>query len=186
MILPATFVGSPRSQIQNFQDVIAIVRHYKKPDFFITFTCNPQWPEIKENLKDGEEAWMRPDLAARVFNLKMESLFEDLYKKNVLGKHIAHAHAVEFQKRGLPHCHILLFVAQEDKPTIPEAYDRVISAEIPDITKNPVLHSIVTSNLIHGPCGIDNMNSPCMQSANVLKNFQKNTVQPVQHLKMVI
>jgi len=35
---------------QCYQDAMAIVRRYGKPDFFFTFTCNPTWAEIKANL----------------------------------------------------------------------------------------------------------------------------------------
>lgn len=43
MILPSTFIGSPRNMMQNYQDAMAIVRTYGKPDVFITMTCNPNW-----------------------------------------------------------------------------------------------------------------------------------------------
>ena len=36
-----------------FQDAMAIVRKLDKPDFFITITCNPQWPEIQRALQRG-------------------------------------------------------------------------------------------------------------------------------------
>jgi hypothetical protein len=61
VILPATFNGSPRSNLQNFQDLLAIQRKKGKPDLFVTFTCNPNWNEIIENLNQNEKPWMRPD-----------------------------------------------------------------------------------------------------------------------------
>ena len=42
VILPSSFVGSPRYQHQLYQDAMSIVRRYGKPDLFITFTCNPK------------------------------------------------------------------------------------------------------------------------------------------------
>ncbi|CAF5162094.1 unnamed protein product, partial [Rotaria sp. Silwood1] len=48
IILPSRFQGSPRAMQQNYQDAMAIVRKYGKPDLFITFTCNPTWREIEE------------------------------------------------------------------------------------------------------------------------------------------
>jgi Helitron helicase-like domain at N-terminus len=36
------------------QDAVAIVRRYGKPDLFITFTCNPCWPEIAAELLPGQ------------------------------------------------------------------------------------------------------------------------------------
>lgn len=43
-------------------DVIALVQHFGKPDLFITITCNPSWPEIKEHLSSNDVAQNRPDL----------------------------------------------------------------------------------------------------------------------------
>jgi hypothetical protein len=38
-------------------------------------------------------------------------------------------HVVEFQKRGLPHAHILLILDPRDKPMTPEHMDSVISTD---------------------------------------------------------
>ena len=50
VILPSSFTDSPRYLQQKYQDAIAMVREFGKPDLFITFTCNPKWREISENL----------------------------------------------------------------------------------------------------------------------------------------
>ncbi|GBL84498.1 hypothetical protein AVEN_117242-1 [Araneus ventricosus] len=46
IILPSSFSGSPRHMQQNYQDSMAMVRKFGKPDLFLTFTCNPPWSEI--------------------------------------------------------------------------------------------------------------------------------------------
>jgi len=46
VILPSTFTGGPRHLAEYTQDAMAYVRLYGRPDLFITFTCNPNWPEI--------------------------------------------------------------------------------------------------------------------------------------------
>ena len=58
-------------------------------------------------------------------------------------------HVIEFQKRGLPHAHILIFLAEEDIPQSAEDFDKISCAELPDPAKNPKLYRIVTSNMIH-------------------------------------
>src|SRR5580698_4045704 len=148
VILPSSFQGSPRNMAQNYQDAMAIVRNYGKPDYFITMTCNPKWPEISDNLIEGQSSEFRPDLIARVFKLKLQELLEDICKKHVLGTPTAIVHVIEFQKRGLPHAHILLILKTEDKPNNTESIDNVISAEIPDISSHPRLHAIVTKHMI--------------------------------------
>ena len=47
------------------------------------------------------------------------------------GPVIAYTYVIEFQKRGLPHMHLLLIVEDQDKPRTPEQIDAVISAEAP-------------------------------------------------------
>src|SRR6185369_2877608 len=50
IILPSTFIGGPRDMYQRYQDAMALVQVYGKPDLFITITCNPWWPEIVSEL----------------------------------------------------------------------------------------------------------------------------------------
>ena len=86
VILPSSYKGSPRDNTQRFCDAMAVVRALGKPSYFITMTCNPKWKEIVDNLPHGLKAHECPDLVARVFNLKLNALLEDLTKKHVLGK----------------------------------------------------------------------------------------------------
>ena len=66
VILPSSFQGSPRNMREKYHDAMAIVVRFGKPDLFITMTCNPNWPEIHDNLLPGQQACDRPDLVARV------------------------------------------------------------------------------------------------------------------------
>src|SRR5271156_1781984 len=95
-----------------YQDGIAIVRVFGKPDLFITITCNPKWPEIQNALLPGQTAQDRPELISRVFNMKLKAIFNDILKENIFGKVLAYLYTIEFQKRGLPHAHVLLILAQ--------------------------------------------------------------------------
>ena len=113
VLLPSSHLGSPRDLRQRYLNAMTIVRKKGKPDLFLTMTCNPTWPEIKDNLGPGEQANDRPDLIARVFNMKLKALLEDLLHGHVLGKVAAYTYAVEFQKRGLPHVHILIILEEK-------------------------------------------------------------------------
>lgn len=42
VILSSSFIGSPRHNHQLYQDAMAMVQKYGRPDLFITFTCNPK------------------------------------------------------------------------------------------------------------------------------------------------
>jgi hypothetical protein len=92
VVLPATFAGSPCHMNQLYQDSMALVRKFKKPDLFITMTCNPNWLEILHELRPGEEASDRPDLTSRVFNMKLNAFLKDLLQNGVLGTAVADIH----------------------------------------------------------------------------------------------
>lgn len=88
--IPATFTGGPRYMKNNYLDAMAICKHFGFPSLFITFTCNPKWPEItrylkKRNLKPED----RPEVLSRMFKIKLDSLMDTLTKKNLLGKTVS-------------------------------------------------------------------------------------------------
>jgi hypothetical protein len=95
---------------------------------------------------------MRPDLTARVFKMKLDAIIEDLTGKNaIMGRVISHIQVIEFQKRGLPHAHLLLRLANDEVPTV-DMFDKFVCAEIPNKITHPRLYDIVTKNMLHGPC----------------------------------
>uniref|UniRef100_A0A0L8HU24 Helitron helicase-like domain-containing protein n=1 Tax=Octopus bimaculoides TaxID=37653 RepID=A0A0L8HU24_OCTBM len=111
---------------------MAIVRAMGKPDYFITFTTYPKWMEIQTTLFPRVHAQYRPDIACRVFKIKLDALHHDLQKRHVLGKVVAYTLTIECQKRGLTHAHILLIMANRHKSAVPEIIDKEFSAELPD------------------------------------------------------
>lgn len=169
VILPSSFVGSPRHMIQLYQDSMAIVEQYSKPSLFITMTANPQWKDVTKALPPGFSASDRPDLVCRIFQLQKEELLVDLTQKHVLGRVLAHVSVIEFQKRGLPHCHIMLFLHPANVPRTPNSIDCLVSAKIPDPQKEPDLFRLVGQTMIHGPC----TRARCLVDGICSKQFPK-------------
>eukprot|EP00435_Cladocopium_sp_Y103_P060653 s247_g22.t1 len=183
IILPASFAGSPRNIYQLYLDAMAIVRKHGRPDFFITFTANPQWPEIQANLLPGQIAADRPDLVARVFHIRLKALLKDLTDLHLLGEALAWSWVIEFQKRGLPHAHILLVLFPKHRIQTAADVDRHVAAEIPwdAETTQAELAEIVGRCMMHGPCGARNPCAPCIQDdglckARYPKEFQSDTI----------
>ena len=136
-------------------------------------TANPAWPEITAALRGCETDDNRPDIVARVFRIKLRVLLDKLLKEHVLGKVVGYTWVIEFQKRGLPHAHILLIVQHSDKPQTPEDVDMRISAELPDPCdpEQETLLRVLRYSQIHGPCGVRNPNAPCMVDGACTHNF---------------
>ena len=180
VVLPSSYIGGPRYMNLKFHDAMAIARFFHGFDVFITFTSNPNWPEIKKELFPGQSASDRPDLVVRVFRMYQKSLLHDLTKSNFLGVVQAHVHSVEFQKRGLPHMHLLLTLMPRYRPTSPEQVDAMVCARWPDPRQQPTLFRIVMQRMVHGPCGPANPHAPCMIQGKCSKGFpkpfQENTV----------
>jgi hypothetical protein len=167
-ILPSSYIGGPRHMQEYIQDAMIYVRHYGRPDLFITFTCNPNWEEIQTSLLPGQQPIHRHDIT----DDKLKSLTDLIVKHSVFRNTRCWLYSIEWQKRGLNRAHNFIWL--EDKIRS-EEIDQIISAEIPDTLTDPELFDIVTSHMIHGPCGAFNMTSPCMEDGKCKKCFPNNT-----------
>ncbi|KAI9121462.1 hypothetical protein K1719_008495 [Acacia pycnantha] len=168
IILPSTFTGGARYMIQNYQDAMAICAWAGYPDIFITFTCNPMWPEIIRHCnEDGLKPCDRPDVLSRIFHIKLQKLMQIVKDDKIFGT------IKEFQKRGLPHAHIILWLSEADKIRTPYDVDKIISAEVPNRESDPELYELVGSYMIHGPCGRSSGSAPCMKDGRCSKFFPR-------------
>ncbi|GFW00168.1 ATP-dependent DNA helicase [Trichonephila clavipes] len=153
VVLPSSFTGGSRYMHERTQDAMTYVRHFGRPDLFITFTCNPKWSEIVDFLNQGQKSHDRHDIIARVFRVKVKHMMMLLTKG-------------------------CIFDNLKDKIR-PESIDKVICAELLDSKLDPALYEIIRSTMIHGPCGYINKSSPCMLNGNCTKKyprfFQKET-----------
>ncbi|KAL1364794.1 hypothetical protein AAHE18_03G242700 [Arachis hypogaea] len=89
---------------------------------------------------------------------------------------LAWMYTIEFQKRGLPHAYILVWLQNVGKLQTTEIMDEVISAELPDPIRFLKLYSVVTKYMIHGPCGKLRPSSPCMRNGDCSKFYPKKFV----------
>ncbi|GAA0184862.1 hypothetical protein LIER_32150 [Lithospermum erythrorhizon] len=181
--LPATFIGGPRDMRHIYLDSMALVQEYGRPTIFLTITCNPNWIEIKECLKEGEEAQNRPDLLCRVFKAKPSILNDKIMSGQLFGAIASVVHVVEFQKHGLPHAHFLIILKSSAKYLTPEAYDRIVTAELLDKIKDPYLYGLVVKHKIHGPCENLNPNNVCMRDGKCKNHYPKKFSEYTTHGK---
>jgi hypothetical protein len=72
---------------------------------------------------------------------------------------IAKIWVIKFQKKGLPHAHILFILDEASKLRIAKDFDSMVSAEILDLIRHPEAYKTDTSCMVHGPCGPDFLNA---------------------------
>ena len=165
IILPSSFLGSKHQMNQLFHDSMAICHAFKKPDIFLTMTTNPNWPEIQDQRlsevppphganyrRRKQKASDRPDIITCVFEQKKNALL----KESLFGTVVTMVHTIKFQKCGLPHMHLLINIHDADQ------VNSIMSAQFPDPDVHPLLYETVTTCMLHGPCGDDKPNAPCM------------------------
>ncbi|KAJ1701083.1 hypothetical protein LUZ63_000862 [Rhynchospora breviuscula] len=129
--------------------------------------------QITRNLFPGQQPSDRPDLVCRVFRMKLDQMMHDLRGGQFFGHVSGLIHSVEFQKRGLPHVHIIVWLAQRSNLSDGASTDRVISAELPDPASDLDAYDVVSQFMVHGPCGAARPRSPCMQNGSCSKCFPK-------------
>ena len=136
-------------------------------------TTNREWKEIKEQLKPEENAHDRPDIVTRVFKMKLDELIEDITKKNIFGKIEAYMYTVEFQKRDLPHAHILVILKNKKDILEPTKWNLFTCAQIPNKEKNPRLYNLVQKHMIHS-CKVGRCLESKKLSAVCTKRFPRD------------
>ena len=172
-VLPSTYKQSDRYMHRKLQDALALARVFGKPHLFITFTFDVFCDEIKQHLQPGQTPYDRPDIIARVYWQNYKEFINDIEKKHLFGNCIARVSVVEFQKRGAPHTHTLIWIEGYENAS-PADIDKIISAEIPargeEGTAQRELFNLVTTKMMHGPCSFG---WPCWEDDSCGKHFPK-------------
>jgi hypothetical protein len=170
VILPSSFPGGPRAMAQHYQDAMCMAKEVAFPSYFITVTSNPGSEGIMGNLFPGQTALERDDIICRAFEgMFVHHFLVDLTTNHVLGVPLCWVYTKEYQKRGLPHIHLLLTMRAQDRPVTAEQVDAVCWAELPE--RGTPLYDIVANNMMHGPCGKDDPLAKCMVNGRCSKGF---------------
>uniref|UniRef100_A0A3B5QQ24 ATP-dependent DNA helicase n=1 Tax=Xiphophorus maculatus TaxID=8083 RepID=A0A3B5QQ24_XIPMA len=167
--------GTPAYWEKGLRDLHAMVRQLGKPTFFCTFSAaEMRWPEVIEAIKGqhGEQVdfseldWnakcdilrSNPVTVMRMFEKRVDALFRDLILSPAqpLGAVDDYFYRVEFQARGSPHIHAVIWIKDAPEMEDPSCcgevikfIDRHISCQLPDETRDPELHKIVTEVQMH-------------------------------------
>ena len=163
---------------QNFMyEVVAMVKQLGIPTLFMTLSCaDLRWPELfqiiartqgknltneqVDALSYDERCSMlnvNPVVVAKHFQYRVETFFTEilLTNANPIGKIVYYSLRIEFQTRGSPHLHALIWTSDSPELThdTTEAYihfiDEHVQACLPDQSQAPELHELVKTYQKH-------------------------------------
>ncbi|GJV76911.1 DNA helicase [Tanacetum coccineum] len=108
--------------------------------------------KIDDSINRGRGPYVfKDEVANRMQNFQGRD--EDTLNPEIVEGLIHIVYTIEFHKRGLPHCHTLLWVDSSSKIRNAVEIDEYISAGIPDPVEDPKGYKVVTELMMHGPCG---------------------------------
>ena len=144
-----------------------MIREWGSPTFFLTFSCAEyDSPDITEYLRRvnnvsshysiGKLCTEDPISVSRKFSLKFHAFFRKvLLNGEVLGKVDHFYWKKEYQARGAPHYHVLLWIrdapviGQDDPDKVLTWIQDRITCHIPDNNSSPELYQLVTRYQLH-------------------------------------
>ncbi|CAI5660898.1 unnamed protein product [Oreochromis niloticus] len=166
--------GTPAYWEKALKDLHAMVRQLGKPTFFLTFSAaEMRWPEVVEVIKtqQGEQVdfsqldWntkceilrSNPVTVMRLFEKRVDALMTTLILSPAqpIGEVEDYFYRVEFQARGSPHIHLLVWVKDAPKfgsdleDHVYKFIDKYITCKMPDQNADPELHKIVSEVQVH-------------------------------------
>lgn len=156
-----------------FTDLLAMVKNLGPPHWYLTFSCNDlNWPDILKALlvaDDRPNALVEeltfpeklhlveqyPVTLSRQFMIRINALFKRLKQKEnpLLGKYVVDFWwRVEFQLRGSPHVHMVVWCEQMpafDSPQGVKLLDQVVTCNVPDPGYDKEMHDLVVKLQTH-------------------------------------
>ncbi|XP_029987916.1 uncharacterized protein LOC115417874 [Sphaeramia orbicularis] len=167
--------GTPAYWHKSLKDLHAMLRQMGKPTFFLTFSAaEMRWPEVIQVIKAqqgqtlgdfSELDWKakcdilrsNPVTVMRMFEKRVDSLMSELILSTAqpIGEVEDFFYRVEFQARGSPHIHMLVWVknapvyGEDIDEKVCKFIDRYISCQMPDPETDPELHKIVSEVQVH-------------------------------------
>ncbi|KAI8503435.1 hypothetical protein Bbelb_184060 [Branchiostoma belcheri] len=165
--------GTPQYWEKALNELYAMIRQLGIPTWFVTFSAaDLRWPEVLEAIRQDHSAvpvsdlsWeercdilkSNPVTAARMFDHRVQLFFKHVIKSpsQPIGEVVDTFTRTEFQQRGSPHIHCLLWVKDAPKlnvnsdEEICSFVDRYVSSELPNSETDKELFDIVSQVQMH-------------------------------------
>ena len=160
------FTKSIRGTAAYWKDVLykllAMIQSLGPPDFFLTLSCNDNWPELQEALRLNSSTTIstvqnNPFAAANAFQRRWQGLLNHVLKgpNPPLGIIKDFFVRTEFQNRGSPHLHIFLWTSLsldiDNARTVDIVHliNKTISSTMPSSDHDKLMHDLVSQFQVH-------------------------------------
>ena len=129
--------GSPAYFQRVMYEVLGMIRQLGLPTWFLTLSAaDMQWPDVIQTIArqygtilsdddvkgmsfEDKSKWLRqnPVTAARHFHYRLQTFFQTFHKSRAqpIGELVDYAIRIEFQARGSPHAHTILWIKDSPK-----------------------------------------------------------------------
>ena len=156
--------GSKQYWFFKRSEINCMMREYGPPTLFLTLSCAEyESVEISNYLRkvnDVPDSFQSENCAWKIQYLKFSQKFHDFFQKvivkgKVLGPVAHFFYKKEYQARGAPHYHILLWIedapiaGRDDSEDVLQWIQNRITCRIPEEDSNPELHQLVTKYQSH-------------------------------------
>ena len=159
--------GSNQYWYLHRSEVFCMVREYGSPSLFLTLSCAEynsleistylrKVNDVSDSYPTARLCTDDPISVSRKFSQKFHDFFKTvILKGEVLGTGSHYFYKKEYQARGAPHYHILLWIegapvaGVDDDEVVLQWIQERITCRIPEPTTNPELHQLVTKYLYH-------------------------------------
>ena len=185
--------GTPPYWQKFMFEVVAMVKQLGIPTWFMTLSCaDLRWPELfqiiartrgmsmtneqVDALSYNERCSMlnlNPVVVAKHFQYRVETFFTEILLSNVnpIGKIVYYALRIEFQMRGSPHLHALIWTSDcpklthDNKEHYIQFIDKHVQAFLPNKETDAELHKLVSTYQKH------NHSKTCRKYKNIQCRF---------------
>ena len=165
--------GSPQYWSLTLSDLFAMIRQLGVPTWFCSFSAaDARWIDLLHYLADyhkmprkSKYTWnetnfllkSNPVMVARIFDRRFRAFMKELIlsKCQALGEVSDYFYRVEFQKRGSPHIHMVVWIknapkyGENSEEQVVKFIDKYISCEMPEEKKDPILYEIINKVQTH-------------------------------------
>jgi hypothetical protein len=113
--LPSSITGGASYWRKKLLNLACMVRKLGTPDLFVTLTCNEwHWPELQYCRDRAWGTMNRPWDSSIAFMRRFRYVFDLIRQGKVFGGLVDFWYRLEYQQRGSPHAHIILWLKNKE------------------------------------------------------------------------